>query len=154
VFQAAPAEPPDPLAELVDRRQALRPEDERGAPIGQLRLLGHLRVGGAQSGFDSSYALEQLLTVPSDRAARAFAGLAHPVRIDIYKQLLAGPQDSQTLLHAAGLNTTGQLYHHLREMEAVGLIERRGRNLWAQCHLNQVAVALAAAADLAGWPGA
>jgi len=140
----------DPLAEVVERRLEARPEAERAAPAGQLQTRGLVRVGESRTAWSGDHDFEELLALPSAQVARSLTGLAHPVRIEIWKALLPGPKDSHALLLAAGLNTTGQLYHHLREMESVGLIQRRGRNLWAHRAIPTVALALVAAADLAG----
>lgn len=63
------------------------------------------------------------------------AALAHPVRLSILKAMLEGKQDTQTLQSLPEMGTTGQLYHHLKELESAGWIRqpRRGQyNLLAE----------------------
>lgn len=146
----------NPFKEAVDGRFAALPEAARRRPIGTLRGIHYFRVAhGVYSG-GATTDLDHLLGLSAAALARSLAGLAHPVRIELYKALLASMergQDSAGLLAAAGLNTTGQLYHHLREMEEVGLVVRRGRNLWAAENLFWFALAMTAAEGLMNWRG-
>jgi DNA-binding transcriptional ArsR family regulator len=154
-----PDEKPNPLAEVVDEDFAKTPEEERRYPIGLVRALSYFRIHRpsddeyAKSASDRTIGFDVLLALPADAVAGSLAGLAHPARIAIYKALLTGSKDSTSLLEVAGLNTTGQLYHHLREMEDVGLVVRRGRNLWASANLEAFAIALVAAQYLMHWRG-
>jgi DNA-binding transcriptional ArsR family regulator len=146
----------NPFKEEVDARFAELPEAARRRPIGKIGGTHYFRVGhGVYSGSATVY-LDALLGLPSEALARSLAGLAHPARIEIYKALLERMekgQDAASLLAAAGLNTTGQLYHHLREMEEVGLVVRRGRNLWAAENSFWFALAMTAARGLMTWRG-
>jgi hypothetical protein len=56
------------------------------------------------------------------------AALAHPMRLTILKALLNGQRDTQSLQVLPDMGTTGQLYHHLKELESAGWIRqpRRG----------------------------
>lgn len=63
------------------------------------------------------------------RAAHApLAALAHPIRLLVLKALIEGKRDTQSLASLPDMGTTGQLYHHLKELEAAGWIRqpRRG----------------------------
>lgn len=142
----------DPLAATVEQRARGRPEAGHGEPIGQIAIRGHVRAGGTRTVWAGERDVEGLLALPAGQVARALAGLAHPARIAIWRALLPEARDSRALLAAAGLNTTGQLYHHLRAMESAGLLERRGRNLWARRGVAAVLLALAAVAELSAGP--
>ncbi|TAG80090.1 MAG: ArsR family transcriptional regulator [Betaproteobacteria bacterium] len=56
------------------------------------------------------------------------AALAHPIRLLVLKALIEGKRDTQSLASLPDMGTTGQLYHHLKELEAAGWIRqpRRG----------------------------
>lgn len=56
------------------------------------------------------------------------AALAHPIRLLVLKALIEGERDTQSLAALPDMGTTGQLYHHLKELEAAGWIRqpRRG----------------------------
>ena len=61
--------------------------------------------------------------------ARQFNALAHPRRAMLYRILALRPETGssrKTLQHASGL-ARGPLDHHLREMEASGLLHRQRR---------------------------
>ncbi|GAA4993279.1 helix-turn-helix domain-containing protein [Kineococcus glutinatus] len=62
-------------------------------------------------------------------AAPALAALAHPVRLRLLGKVLAGRRTAAEL--ADGLGTTGQLYHHLRQLVAAGWLEASARGSYA-----------------------
>ena len=55
-------------------------------------------------------------------------------RLALYRAVLERPATSGELMKAASLNTTGQLYHHLRELIGAGLIMQEGRDRYALVH--------------------
>jgi hypothetical protein len=73
-------------------------------------------------------ALDDLLAADWLTAHPRMAALAHPVRLTILKALLVGQRDTQSLQALPDMGTTGQLYHHLKELESAGWIRqpRRG----------------------------
>ena len=159
VRQAAHQEEEHPLAAPVEAAFAKADDDAKRYPIGRLRVEQYFRIhrpheneyGRFVDGHTVDF--DALLKLPADAVARSLSGLAHPARLAIYRALLTGSKDSATLIEAAGLNTTGQLYHHLREMEEVGLVVRRGRNLWAHTNLHAYALALVVGQTLMQWRG-
>lgn len=56
------------------------------------------------------------------------AALAHPVRLQLLQAIYRGTRRKVALEQLPGLGTTGQLYHHLRELDRAGWIHspRRG----------------------------
>jgi hypothetical protein len=64
-------------------------------------------------------------------AAGALAALGHPVRLELIRRLLAGAHTTHELAEIPDLGTSGQLYHHLRELQAAGLVVQRRRNDYA-----------------------
>lgn len=69
-----------------------------------------------------------LLDKAPDQIVRVLTALAHPLRLALLRLLLDGPQSSQKLQEALGVSSPGQLYHHLRELQATGIIEQHGRS--------------------------
>lgn len=69
-----------------------------------------------------------IFAVPLEGAVRVLAALSSTPRLALYRATLDGPVTSAALMAAAGLNTTGQLYHHLRELVSVGLMAQEGRD--------------------------
>ncbi len=72
-----------------------------------------------------------IFAVPLDGSVRVLAALASMPRLALYRAVLERPATSGELMKAASLNTTGQLYHHLREMIGAGLIVQEGRDRYA-----------------------
>ena len=64
-------------------------------------------------------------------AAGALTALGHPVRLELIRRMLAGARTTHELAEIADLGTSGQLYHHLRELQAAGLVVQRRRNDYA-----------------------
>ena len=159
VEQAAHPEGEHPLAARVEEAFASADEDAKRYPVGTVRVEQYFRVhrpheneyGRFVNGHTVDF--DALLGLPLDGVARSLSGLAHPARLAIYKALLTGSKDAASLIEVAGLNTKGQLYHHLREMEEVGLVVRRGRNVWSQANLHAYALALVVGQTLMKWRG-
>ncbi len=59
------------------------------------------------------------------------ASLGHPVRLTLLRLILTGTRSSADLQAAAGLGTTGQLYHHLRQLIASGWLAQATRGHYA-----------------------
>jgi len=143
----------DSLGEKLSRRIEEEGIDIASQPVGQLEFSVLILNKGSNWSMGDSVTLEKLMAASADSLAKSIGGLAHPVRIKLFKALLEGPQESSVLLEIAGLNTTGQLYHHLQAMADVGLVERRSRNLWAPQNLGAFAMLLGAGRILSDWRG-
>jgi DNA-binding transcriptional ArsR family regulator len=142
------------VAQRLDKRIADEGLDPQVAPVGDIEQAVVIRTrAGTWVWHEDSITLERVLAADSDAVAKSIAGLAHPVRIAIARALIDGPKESAALLEIAGLNTTGQLYHHLQAMADVGLVERRSRNLWASQNLGAFALMMYAGVALADWRG-
>ena len=59
----------------------------------------------------------------------SLSALAHPVRLQLLRDVLAGRHTVAEL--SEGLGTSGQLYHHLRQLVAAGWLTASGRGLYA-----------------------
>ncbi|CAM00953.1 DNA-binding transcriptional ArsR family regulator [Saccharopolyspora erythraea NRRL 2338] len=85
--------------------------------------------------------------------ADVLAALGHPARAAVVRLLAGeGPQNAAALQAAAGLGSTGQLYHHLKSLTSCGLVEQDKRGsyrLRAQATIPAL-VLLTAASDVAG----
>ncbi|WP_211290763.1 ArsR/SmtB family transcription factor [Kineococcus xinjiangensis] len=71
----------------------------------------------------------ELLSADLSAAAPALSALAHPVRLSLLGKVLHGRRTVAEL--AEGLGTTGQLYHHLRQLVAAGWLEASARGTYA-----------------------
>lgn len=133
-----------------DEREALpRPEDDGGA----VGYGGQVAVGDGRVSWRIDVTPERALSLPDRPRIEVLAALAHPVRVEIVRTLLArGGQPATALQKAARLGSTGQLYHHLKALTASGVVEqdKRGSYRLRQAATVPVLVLLTAASDVAG----
>ncbi|MFD0269682.1 ArsR/SmtB family transcription factor [Streptomyces sp. NPDC127106] len=79
-----------------------------------------------QQGFPTG----ELLGEPAEdrqRTADALAALGSPVRIRLLREILAGQRTAAELTALDGVGTSGQIYHHLRQLTAAGWLHTTGR---------------------------
>jgi hypothetical protein len=70
---------------------------------------------------------EQLLEADWDLTAEVLAALGHRIRLKLIQAILNGASTTAEISTLEGLGTTGQLYHHLRQLVAAGWLNSTGR---------------------------
>ena len=67
--------------------------------------------------------------IESDWSGRvvSISALAHPVRLELLRQVLLGVRTTAALAETDTLGSTGQLHHHLRQLVAGGWLRHSGR---------------------------
>lgn len=60
-------------------------------------------------------------------AAETFAALGHPVRLRLLREILGGRRTAAELAALDETGTTGQIYHHLRQLTGAGWLHTTGR---------------------------
>lgn len=72
---------------------------------------------------------QTVLAQPWNHAAPVLAALGHPVRLELLRSVLLGRSSSAELAELPTVGTTGQLYHHVKELQSAGWLrqEARGR---------------------------
>ncbi|EFE68524.1 conserved hypothetical protein [Streptomyces viridosporus ATCC 14672] len=70
---------------------------------------------------------EGLLNDDWPAAAEAFAALGHPVRLRLLREIVGGRRTAAELAELDGVGTTGQIYHHLRQLTGAGWLHTTGR---------------------------
>ncbi|GGZ24780.1 ArsR/SmtB family transcription factor [Streptomyces poonensis] len=60
-------------------------------------------------------------------AAESFAALGHPVRLRLLREILGGRRTAASLAELDEVGTTGQIYHHLRQLTGAGWLHTTGR---------------------------
>ncbi|MEW1680472.1 helix-turn-helix domain-containing protein [Streptomyces sp. NPDC093594] len=68
-----------------------------------------------------------LLTYEWPDAAESFAALGHPVRLRLLREVAGGRRTAAELAELDDIGTTGQIYHHLRQLSAAGWLHTTGR---------------------------
>jgi hypothetical protein len=61
----------------------------------------------------------------------ALSALAHPARLQLLKEVLAGTRAVADLQAGGSFGTTGQVYHHLRQLVTAGWLRTSGRGSYA-----------------------
>jgi hypothetical protein len=74
---------------------------------------------------------EDMLGADWSETTATLAALAHPVRLRLLHRVLSGAGTAAELSDDDGLGTTGQLYHHLRQLVAAGWLRSSGRGRYA-----------------------
>lgn len=115
-----------------------------------LTYSGEGRFGQYQLRIGARATLSAVLDADPDVLAQAFTALASPVRITLLRAMVGGPRNSQQLRDLVDVGSVGQLYHHLRELLAAGLIAQPARSVYAipQDKVVAICVALTAATHL------
>ncbi|WNI23473.1 helix-turn-helix domain-containing protein [Streptomyces sp. ITFR-16] len=60
-------------------------------------------------------------------AAESFAALGHPLRLRLLREILGGRRTAAELAALDETGTTGQIYHHLRQLTGAGWLHTTGR---------------------------
>lgn len=71
-----------------------------------------------------------VLDVEPDAIARVLAALASPTRIRIVEALISRPAGTGDLAERIDAGTTGQLFHHLKDLLAVGIVHQPQRGVY------------------------
>lgn len=98
------------------------------------------------------YSPDAVLELSVARTTEVFAALGHPVRVQIVRALLRGPANAADLQEAAGLGSTGQVYHHLKALVSANVVEQHSRGdyrIGAE-KVVPLLVSMLAAADVSG----
>ncbi|MFD9442626.1 ArsR/SmtB family transcription factor [Streptomyces sp. NPDC060006] len=69
----------------------------------------------------------QLLDADWSEAAEAFAALGHAMRLRLLREILGGRRTATELAGLDDVGTSGQIYHHLRQLTAAGWLRQAGR---------------------------
>ncbi len=65
------------------------------------------------------------------RWASSLAALGNPVRLLLLQQIVRGNNTVSALSEVDGLGTSGQIYHHLRQLTAEGWLHSPSRGIFA-----------------------
>jgi DNA-binding transcriptional ArsR family regulator len=136
------------LARLAERTG---PEFDRDGVAGSLLYAGRATTpGGGALIWQAEHPMPDVLAEGWEDAAVVLAALGNPVRLEIVRRLLLGGETVHELQEIPGLGTSGQLYHHLRDLQAAGLVtqRRRGRYGVAADKVVPALIIIAAAANM------
>jgi ArsR family transcriptional regulator len=95
---------------------------------GTLNYAGSIQLAERPFRFQQTLAVQSLFEAPAELLATIFAALSSPHRVIILRTLCERPCTAQQLQEVLGMGSAGQLYHHLKELMAAGLITQRERS--------------------------
>lgn len=129
-----PAEPvprqPADLPVVVALQERSGPPYERGDVGGAVLYAGSVRFTRAEYEWQVERPVPDLLDLDLVPLARVLSALASPARLLLLRALLQGPCSSHQLQEALGVTSPGQLYHHVKELLAVGIVEQPDRSVY------------------------
>ncbi len=121
---------PDHLPGRIDAANALAAEArERG-------LKGLISYSGSYNTHDRGYLwnmeridAEHLLQQDDEKVSTVLSALGNKQRLALLRAILDQPASANELVERLGMGTTGQVYHHLKALQAADLItqEERGK---------------------------
>lgn len=121
-LEARQADTPDPAAfwaldGLLDRIDA----------PGAVMITGHVTLPDQRiARWQETARTGELLDGDWTGHVTALAALAHPARIRLLREVLHGTRTAVDLGQLDGMGTSGQVYHHLRQLVAAGWLHATG----------------------------
>ncbi|WP_405985595.1 ArsR/SmtB family transcription factor [Streptomyces sp. NBC_00872] len=99
-----------------------------GSPNGGVLYTGAVRLP-TEERYEWQYGTftDGLLDASWSHAAESFAALGHAVRLRLLREILGGRRTAAELAELDGIGTTGQIYHHLRQLTGAGWLHTTGR---------------------------
>lgn len=94
---------------------------------GKIGYAGSVGFGGREYVWAKDHVAADVLGGDWTLAARTLESLGSPARLALLSALLQAPRNRAELQQTLGDTSTGHLYHHLRELQAAGLIAQRRR---------------------------
>jgi hypothetical protein len=100
---------------------------------GAVMFAGRHRVPGSERPYEWQWGepTEALLESDWSPLVPALSALAHPARLQLLKEVLAGTHAVADLQAGGSFGTTGQVYHHLRQLVTAGWLRTSGRGSYA-----------------------
>ncbi|MFB7275260.1 ArsR/SmtB family transcription factor [Streptomyces sp. NPDC056244] len=99
-----------------------------GSPNGGVLYTGSVRLP-TEERYEWQYGTfaDQLLDADWSQTAESFAALGHGVRLRLLREILGGRRTAAELAELDDIGTTGQIYHHLRQLTGAGWLHTTGR---------------------------
>lgn len=101
---------------------------EAGAADGGVLFTGAVRLPtGERYEWQYGVPAERQFADDWSEAAESFAALGHPVRLRLLREIVGGRRTAAELAALEEIGTTGQIYHHLRQLTGAGWLHTAGR---------------------------
>lgn len=124
--------PSAPAADTDDQFWALTALKEQVGPPGAVLFTGSVTVAeGERYEWQEGRVYEQLREQDWSELAQSLSALAHPVRLALIQEVVRGRRATSELVAEERFGTSGQLYHHLRQLVSAGWLKQTGRGRYA-----------------------
>ena len=118
----------DPVTADPEAFWALRQLRELASDAGAVLFTGTVDVsGGERYEWQQTFPVEGLVESDWTLQAPILAALAHPARLQLLREVLRGSRSAADLQAVEGIESTGQLYHHVRQLVAAGWLRTAAR---------------------------
>jgi hypothetical protein len=122
----------DPVTADPDTFWALRQLRELASGAGAVLFTGTAEiVEGERYEWQQALPVEALAESDWTLPAPALAALAHPARLQLLREVLRGGRSAADLQAVEGIESAGQLYHHVRQLVAAGWLRTAARAQYA-----------------------
>ncbi len=133
----------DDLLTLLERRR------HASRDAGTIAYGGSVELSGREYLWGIERPVPGLLGLDPDAPAHVLATLAHPQRLRLLVALIEQPRTAAELQEVIGSKSPGPLYHHLRDLLALGVVTQADRRYTVPArHVVPLLTALALAIDL------
>lgn len=123
--------PPAPEPQAVDQGdifwalEGLKQREQHSA--GSVLMTGAVRVPrGHRAQWQMQVAAQEIFETDFASRADSLSALAHPVRLQLLQRLLTDASTVEEIREAGDFGTSGQVYHHLRQLVAAGWVTSLG----------------------------
>ncbi|GAA1149659.1 helix-turn-helix domain-containing protein [Nesterenkonia lutea] len=125
----SPPAPPPP-GDQEDIFWALEGLKQRTAdPAGAVLMTGAVTVpNGHHAQWQIQASTQELFETDFGSRSDSLSALAHPVRLQLLQRLLTDASTVEEIREAGDFGTSGQVYHHLRQLVAAGWVKSLGNS--------------------------
>ena len=93
-------------------------------PDGSVAFGGDVQIGGGSYQYQWQRPTHAVTDEPWTDAITRLSALAHPLRAEILRRLLAAPATAADLVEEGIVSSTSTAYHHLNELSSAGWISK------------------------------
>lgn len=102
-----------------------------GTIQGTFSIVGSLLIGEQRSNIRVQEQVHSFFDADSEQVAQVIAAMGNPHRVTLLRALFQGPRTALQLQEELAMGSVGQLYHHLKELVATGLVIQSRRSTYS-----------------------
>lgn len=102
-----------------------------GALQGMFSITGSLLIGEQRYNMRVQEQAQSFFDAHPEQIAQVIAAVGNPHRVTLLRALYQGPRTALQLQEELAMGSVGQLYHHLKELVATGLVIQSRRSTYS-----------------------